>query len=258
METLTVNVQLNEADRTLLENVSTMLASLSQEIVDLKKQVRTNTHYWNDMDKSVTRIERELQALKWKEEPESTAQSLLEIVHELNPKRADVVAKAKVDVEALKSTHYPTRDRYYAFKYYECDAEFIVNREKRTVVYLLRVRYRRSYGPRTVYVKGIAKCAPGDVFNESIGKAIALRRALGLPVPSEYLNAPAPEGVSVGDVVEYTYIGDKEPSRLLVVADGSPVSVGVRAALTSIAAKNGTVIDDSDREEYSNKEGATV
>ncbi|MBJ6364178.1 hypothetical protein ACFOQM_23440 [Paenibacillus sp. GCM10012307] len=51
------------------------------------------------------------------------------------------------------------------------------------------------------WAKGIAKAAPGDVFNEHIGKAIALHRALGLPVPSEYLNAPEPEGFRVDDVV---------------------------------------------------------
>ncbi|MDH5159878.1 hypothetical protein [Heyndrickxia oleronia] len=80
--------------------------------------------------------------------------------------------------------------------------EFIVNHEKRTVVALLRL----AYVPQVISAKGIAKCAPNDCFNSHIGKAIAVRRALGLEVPAEYLNAPQPAEVRVGDVVE-TYLG---------------------------------------------------
>jgi hypothetical protein len=75
--------------------------------------------------------------------------------------------------------------------------EFIVNKEKRTVVALLDGLYC-SIGKK---LRGIAKCAPGDCFNVHIGKAIALRRALGLEVPAEYLTAPQPTEVRVGDVI---------------------------------------------------------
>ena len=77
-------------------------------------------------------------------------------------------------------------------------AEFVVNKEKRTVVCLLR-------GARTpvLYSKGIAKCAPHECFNVHIGKAIALRRALGLEIPDEYLNAPQPEKAEVGDIINF-------------------------------------------------------
>src|SRR5690606_31968390 len=70
--------------------------------------------------------------------------------------------------------------------------------EKRTVVCLLK-----GFRIPVIYAKGIAKCAPGDCFNVHIGKAIALRRALGLKVPSDYLNAPQPTEVRVGDVVKF-------------------------------------------------------
>lgn len=118
--------------------------------------------------------------------------------------RADVIAKAKADVAELlriggdlrsdlpKGT--PLHNHLYT-------VEFHVNREKRAVTAL--VRY--SYGdPKTIRAKGIAKCAPGDVFHAEIGKAIALRRALGLPVPDEYINAPQPDEPRVGAVVMWT------------------------------------------------------
>lgn len=96
--------------------------------------------------------------------------------------RDEIVERAKADVKRLAIGR---------------DVDFVVNREKRAVVALIcgtisgRIRSR-----------GIAKCAPGDVFNAHIGRAIALRRALGLEVPAEYLNVPNPEEPRVGDVVD--------------------------------------------------------
>ncbi|MFL1672174.1 hypothetical protein [Paenibacillus dendritiformis] len=113
--------------------------------------------------------------------------------------RDEIIDKAKVDVAKLKrvggdqyATLPPTSS--LCGKYY--DVKFRINRTKRTVVALI-------YGgiSRTLYSRGIAKCAPGDVFNVHIGMAIALRRALGLDIPQEYVNAPQPEEVRVGDVV---------------------------------------------------------
>lgn len=80
--------------------------------------------------------------------------------------------------------------------------EYVVNKRKRTIACLI-------YGPDTgkVVRKGIAKCAPGDCFNEHIGKAIALRRALGLEIPFEYLSAPQPTEVRVGDLVRLKLTG---------------------------------------------------
>lgn len=71
-------------------------------------------------------------------------------------------------------------------------AVFLVNEEKRTVTVLLR-----GAGDNKVLGKGISRCAPGDVFNEAIGKAIALGRAFDIDV-SEFENAPQPQGVAIG------------------------------------------------------------
>lgn len=79
-----------------------------------------------------------------------------------------------------------------------CDAEFIVNASKRTVVCLLRWQLG-GY----VTEKAIAKCAPDDVFNADIGKAIALGRALGLDV-SKFENAVQPSEYTVGQIITFS------------------------------------------------------
>ncbi len=83
--------------------------------------------------------------------------------------------------------------------------DFVINANKRTVVAI--VAYKTS---REEISKGRAKCAPGDVFNEHIGKAIALRRALGLEVPVEYFEVEARDSddLAVGDVVKGNYSGE--------------------------------------------------
>ena len=82
---------------------------------------------------------------------------------------------------------------------------FTINADKRTVV--ASIRYNED--PKDVYKQGRAKCAPGDVFNEHIGKAIALRRALGLEVPVEYYEAGTRDSddLAVGDVVQSNAFG---------------------------------------------------
>lgn len=111
--------------------------------------------------------------------------------------RDEIVEQAKRDIDDLKDVDgLYTVERGGAFNY-ACYSEFIVNKEKRTVVALLR-----GFRTKRIRAKGIAKCAPNDCFNSHIGRAIALRRALGLEVPAEYLNAPQPTEVRVGDVVQ--------------------------------------------------------
>ncbi|TWL40905.1 hypothetical protein P5637_23150 [Bacillus paralicheniformis] len=114
-------------------------------------------------------------------------------------RRDEIVEQAKADINELKNRNFyevPDADNFY--NPYICTAEFIVNNQKRTVVALLR-----GANTSKVYARGIAKATPDDCFNVHIGKAIALHRALGLEVPDEYLNAPQPTEVRVGDVVRY-------------------------------------------------------
>jgi hypothetical protein len=176
--------------------------------------------------------------------------------------RADVVAKARRDVEELLSRNYAqscgdplslwfVSDGGTYTVLHEC--KFIVNREKRTVVALIEdIRYSE------IVSRGIAKCAPDDCFNEDIGKAIALRRALKLEVPDEYLNAPQPEGVCIGDIVEWfdSSVGHHKTFGVNGVEDfpdGRIVICGESEVPKYFCKTYGDrVIDDTDREEYRN------
>jgi hypothetical protein len=100
--------------------------------------------------------------------------------------REDIIEKAKRDVEDLIAIGSDrTRDLPKESPLNDCfyRVESVTNSEKRTVVVLIRYLYGE-----TIRGRGIAKCAPDDCFNVHIGKAIALRRALGLDIPKEYVN----------------------------------------------------------------------
>lgn len=125
------------------------------------------------------------------------------------------------------------------------NVDYVVNAQKRTVVALIR------YKSGELCYRGIAKCAPGDVFNAHLGRAIALRRALGLEVPAEYLTCPMPEEVRVGDVIAWRHaldevytVGECEGKRVFIL-DGEefPDSYG--------PLKHGQYVDilDDSREE---------
>lgn len=108
-------------------------------------------------------------------------------------KRSYFVNEAKNDVAFWLSTaveRVPMIKGGYASYIPNLDkVEFIVNRKNRKVTALIRDSDGR------VFAKGVAKCAPDDCFNSHIGRAIALRRALGLGVPFYFLNTPHPTHV---------------------------------------------------------------
>ncbi|MEN7436481.1 hypothetical protein AAGV27_15160 [Bacillus velezensis] len=194
-------------------------AKTNQDVVIISGDVNTVT----------TPVCTTLEERLWK--PEKSAQA----------RRDEIVEQAKADVETLKEcgrTH-GGKPFDYRLEMFCVKSEFIVNRDKRTVVVLLK-----GAGTELVYVRGIANTAPDDCFNVHIGKAIALRRALGLKVPDEYLNAPQPTEVRVGDVVRSTVDKSKE----YVIAKGEKAWCDGMAGLSSMAAKYGRIIDDS-REE---------
>jgi hypothetical protein len=117
--------------------------------------------------------------------------------------RDEIVARAKADVAAVIKDTFEGDDflngRFPSIKRMgHVRIEFVVNRDKRTVTALGYLRYSKKHPPVVV---GRAICAPSEVFNVHIGKAIALHRALGLEVPAEYMNVPAPTEVRVGDIV---------------------------------------------------------
>ena len=76
-----------------------------------------------------------------------------------------------------------------------------VNAEKRTVACIAHYAHVTSSPVK----RAIAKCAPDDVFNVDIGKAIALGRALGLDV-SKFEQAVKPS-IAIGQTFRVTHKG---------------------------------------------------
>ncbi|EJW14829.1 hypothetical protein M5X02_23955 [Paenibacillus alvei] len=113
-------------------------------------------------------------------------------------KREQVIEKAKEFVKSLgKPHHWYPEETVFTRGIFLHKAEFKINRKLRTVVCLLR-----EFGDKKVSCRGIAKCMQGDAFNVHIGMAIALAKALGKEVPTEFVNAPQPDAPQVRDVVE--------------------------------------------------------
>ncbi|MCY7954722.1 hypothetical protein MOB72_08140 [Bacillus licheniformis] len=151
----------------------------------------------------------------WK--PEKTAQE----------RRDEIVEQAKADVERLRMINRMLQT---------FDITFDINRESRTVEAVAK-----KPNSRTAFY-GTAICAPDDCFNVHIGEAIALHRALGLEVPDEYLNAPQPTEVRVGDVVQYKEIGER---RAAVVSNLSNAEVPNETYLRTALTTPNKIIDDS-------------
>lgn len=149
--------------------------------------------------------------------------------------RAAVIEKARADVAELERGMYSR-------------VEFHVNRDKRVVTAVIK---RRSSG--TVRARGIAKAAPDDVFHAEIGKAIALRRALGLTVPSEYTDAPKP-----AEKLANMFIRCVSGETRKLTDNTADFNVRNCSMLHSWNGRNGTVIDDTDVDYSVITEGAAA
>ncbi len=169
---------------------------------------------------------------------------------EAQERRDRIVERAKKCVEELKNGI-----KYYAVyknkanvkakwhlgaNHASCNVEFVVNKKKRIVVALMK-----GVSTKQLYSKGTAICASNDCFNVHIGKAIALRRALGLEVPDEYLNAPQPTEVRVEDVVEVKLNDGGIEIKPVLSLRKSRLNVALPGRLIEYPAKYVRIIDDS-------------
>jgi hypothetical protein len=173
-------------------NIESRLAALEQRVAELERRLQIREIANSVMDRN-----------------EAAFQKLVD-----SYTRAEVIELAKRDVENRidGDGYFNLRiDNEIVGTYTTRKCEFVVNRQKRTVVALI-VDTSNS----KVIRRGIAKCAPGDCFNIHIGKAIALRRALGLDVPDYYVNAPQPTEAQVGDVVRFYWSKDKYEDHVIV------------------------------------------
>lgn len=149
--------------------------------------------------------------------------------------RAEVIAKAKADAVELERIGADVTARLPEYSRFSSNfyrVEFHVNRSKRAVTALIK-----SIADGEIQAKAVAKASPDDVFNADIGKAIALRRALGLTVPDKYINAPQPDEPRVGAVVQ-AFIDDGTKLDPVIVRKTTRKENGIlllyRSTLSSI------------------------
>lgn len=170
-------------------------------------------------------------------------ESALELVEEKTPNelRAEVIQRAKAVLVEWKD-----RDGSYLHPsacgfHFNTRVEFKVNAEKRVVVALLR-----NLGiTENIRTKGIASCSKNDVYNEHIGKAIALGRALGKDV-SEFENAVQPDMPTVGH--KFTCVYDDKVHEISVYDSWRASIEGTYEYLTKEDVDLGHIklVDDTD------------
>ena len=157
--------------------------------------------------------------------------------------REEVIKKAKSDVELLTenmSNNDGNLMGNFTYQSLKSSPEYIVNKEKCTVVALVRF-----HGTEAVCEKGIAKCDPDDCFNSHIGRAIALHRALGLMVPHVYLKAPQPTEAQDGDVIAGDSVSCGLTERRIDNNKMHHPVFGETCSLNCDFVRTGTIIDDS-------------
>lgn len=155
-----------------------------------------------------------------------------------NQQRAELIQKAKKFVDRTIYEHRQlaglTGDEI-SFKYRFLNLEFIVNTDKRVVVAILK----DPHSKKVVY-KGKAKCMHDEVFNESIGKAIALAKLLQIDIPVEFLEAVQPTKKAYGMDVVYEETG----LTYSLISTGEVLEDGC-AHISSPVGRNGIIIDDT-------------
>jgi hypothetical protein len=164
----------------------TKLATLNNEIRSALRAVQNAKEQLEGAEKVLRITSNELHELRKYELVENNP----------NKGREAAIEAAKQFIEDQKDEGgHVTVDRTFS-----CDVQFIVDKVKRTVVAIAR-----GYESKRVRGRGIAKTAPTDTFNETIGKAIALGRALNVEIPSIILASPSPVEPKTGDIIEYSY-----------------------------------------------------
>lgn len=113
-----------------------------------------------------------------------------------NQKRKRSIDKAK----ELLSTYlfYENGNLKTIYEYVKYDVKFIVNKDKRNIEVLLT----STIDNKTKKLRGYSKCLISDVWNEYIGKAIALGKVLQLDI-NDLLHIENPNEVTVGQVVKW-------------------------------------------------------
>lgn len=178
--------------------------------IELVSPKPTKNQRISALEKEVETLKVEIEALKAAQKPPVTViADAIKRYKECTPneqasaneKRKAIIDEAKAFVEKYEKAcrsmlRYEGDTGNGIINNVSMNIVFEVNVEKRAVTALF---YARTDG--ILRTKGIAKCNPSDVFNEHIGKAIALGSALGLDV-SKFEKAAQPSEVVVGHIID--------------------------------------------------------
>lgn len=172
------------------------------------------------LEQKVEALQAEIEALKATQKPPVTViADAIKRYKERTPnqKRKAIIDEAKAFVaENLSKNHPHTLDDGLGAWFVSeggifsvtTEVDFVINSKKSAVVALVKGIHNKN-----VRGKGIAKCNPSDVFNEHIGKAIALGRALGLDV-KRFEKATQPTEFAVGQVTKGTSLDTGKVTRI--------------------------------------------
>ena len=155
-------------------------------------------------DDRISALEAEIETLKAQvytlEKNKANTPSLAQVISGASPnyRRKDAIERAKSFVANVNDrTHGSVNsDGNRLFNVQATKLSFHVNTEKRIVTALAH-----GAGSGRLRGKAFAKCAPGDVFNADVGKAIAAGRLYGFDV-SEFERAVQPSGAVAGMRIE--------------------------------------------------------
>lgn len=165
-----------------------------------------------------------------------------------NQQRAAIIEKAKKFVEQYTTPNSISSEwrakGAISWNGYGVYPKFFVNENKRMVTLI----FKGAGNPRKIYKRTFAKCNPSDVFNEHIGKAIALGRALGLNV-SEFEQAVQPNekvvGMKVKLIKQLNHSSNFVGAIRTLAEPGFYVNGGELVAVDSLFAENSEIINDT-------------
>ncbi|PID15568.1 hypothetical protein CSV63_07240 [Sporosarcina sp. P34] len=164
-----------------------------------------------------------------------------------NEQRAELIQRAREFVQKYESVetgdlNFHIGNATAQLHFYK--TEFV--RKENKITALVRWMSHGTEVQSVVRHVGRSQCITGEVFNEWIGKAIALARALEIDIPKEFMNAVQPDEVVLGMVVGKFIHPDVDESYTSVVSKPGQYPRGGRlSAIDSDFVRLSTIIDDT-------------
>ncbi|WP_107842018.1 hypothetical protein [Metasolibacillus meyeri] len=215
------------------------ILSKNQRITALENEVKRLDKFSEGLRGALTGALKRIESLEAK-----LVEKVAIVEKSANEQRAEMIEKAKGFVEKYSGV-VTNNTTPYTTAAGSTTVKLFVNEEKKIITaipHLVNTDY-------TVYAdKKFAKCNPSDVFNEHIGKAIALGRALNLDV-SEFENAVQPDELVIGMKVELLkqmkHPKNSPGSIKTICKEGIYLEGGPECAIDSRVAEFSKIINDT-------------